>query len=722
MTFVIIKTEDDSNSKFYPLDLKKTLLDIRKKLETDKIINDELLFSKKIDDEFCEIVLESEKGFLLEHIVDVTNDNSKCILYLRKKKSSLDWNILNNKYNLDYGCIMSFDGNKRVNKKAFKMKNCELIYIGDKGYKKDKIGFISKEDWMKKTNLFINDDDDINIDILNFVKVGFSYSQNENFNEEIKSVYKYLEVGKVLLRFHEHLEPTEEFIKAVDNAAISENPREEFKKIIEEYGQFIPTEVILGGRVYFKDVKKSSENSASREVSANINKILEGNYSSTKKISKFYNFNFIKLLGGKHPDGKNFDDAAEKDWIESLKDYQNWECIEYRNPISIFQFISNDLRKKSFMSIGKKILYTGTEDCDYDLCMPGMYRNIGLNDMSSCITRIIQKNKDADCDIFATVIDTEDSKNVFFNCQIYYNAKGVPSIIIHGIQKEFHSYKYKLKVGVMIIGYDIDFSFILSDTRVELIKEECYSQNQYSKKLYLEYDLYDLIAKKNSFFGIPVLSDLNFSKHSFTIGHNFCNTQLDIEDEEEEEDIEEGKGRGKGGRGRGRGKGRGRGRGRGRGKGRGKEGRMMEIDRDSKSTINIFSYCSKTNCYIKLPKFTFYTFIILNNLSYSNFKLFSFDNKFNILGNKLFIDLKKKFTSRSISSLNSLNPRCVSLYLSEDKSYNPIFLNQNSEQIYIEYVECKCDKTCSICKDRTLRISEKDNAICIIYPLSISDK
>uniref|UniRef100_U9TBK7 Uncharacterized protein n=1 Tax=Rhizophagus irregularis (strain DAOM 181602 / DAOM 197198 / MUCL 43194) TaxID=747089 RepID=U9TBK7_RHIID len=147
MTFVIIKTEGDPNSKVYPLDLKKTLLDIRKQLE---IINDELFFLKKFDDEFHEISLKSEGDFLLEQVIGVTDDNSKRILYLRKKKSSFDWNILNNKYNLDYGCIMSFDGNKRVNKRAFKMKNCDIIDIGDKGYKKDKIGFDSKEDWMKK--------------------------------------------------------------------------------------------------------------------------------------------------------------------------------------------------------------------------------------------------------------------------------------------------------------------------------------------------------------------------------------------------------------------------------------------------------------------------------------------------------------------------------------------------------------------------------------------
>ena len=42
-----------------------------------------------------------------------------------------------------------------------------------------------------------------------------------------------------------------EFIEAVKDAIESGNPRN-FNKITEEFGQLIPTEVILGGRVYFK--------------------------------------------------------------------------------------------------------------------------------------------------------------------------------------------------------------------------------------------------------------------------------------------------------------------------------------------------------------------------------------------------------------------------------------------------------------------------------------
>ncbi|CAB5383625.1 unnamed protein product [Rhizophagus irregularis] len=669
------------------LNLKNNLSDIRKELKKFRIIDDTLLFTRKVssESEYSEVIREHEEISLLEQIIDkVVNDNSTDIFLYLMKNSIPDWNILNDKCKLDYGCTMSFDGIKRANKKAFTMENCDLTHIGSRGYKKDQFEFESKEDWMKKTNLFVNTDD---INVNSFVKyglsVGISYSQNVTFNEEVKSVYKYTELEKALLNFYGYLKPTEEFIKAVNDAIISENPREEFKEIIKEYGQFIPTKVIFGGRVYFKDVKKSSENSTSKVVSVNINKI-GVNYSNKKRNSKFYRFNHIKLLGGKHPDGKDFDENAEKDWIESLNDYQNWECIEYRNPISIFQFLPDDLRKKSFISIGKKILYTGTEYCDYFLYEPGIYRHfeLKLNKLPFHISRIIRKNKDADCDILATAIDAKNSENTFFNCKIFYNPEGKPSVIIHGIQKEFQFYrrKYELKVGLMIIGYDIDFSFILSDTSVELIKKEYDSSNQRefgSIKLPLEHDL---MTKNIPFFGIPILSNLNSSNDSLVIGHNFCNTRLDVE---------------------------------------------------SKYRLDAFSYCSKTNCFVRLPEFTFCTLIILNiptSLTYEllpfEFRTFEFSTYgfpelpyiSDILRNKPYINLKEKFARQSI---NNLDPKCVSLVLSGDNNYTPIYLNQSRDQITIEYVECRCNITCSICKEKTLKIStsNKDHASCSIFSL-----
>ncbi|PKC72656.1 hypothetical protein RhiirA1_452074 [Rhizophagus irregularis] len=572
---IIGDSSSQSSNKFCPLNLNNHFPDIRKELEDYNIINDIISFSKKENDEFAEVVREVEEKFQLKEIIEIINKvNSKSYYLYLMKNSSLSWNVLNEKCKLDYGRTMSIKGIERANKRAFIMKNCELIEIGAEGYKKDRLGFESKEDWMKKRNLFINVD---GINVRNFVEFGLSIgsSQINNYNEEIKSTYRYTEIGKVSLKLSkENLELTKDFKNDLMNAILSKD-HENFKKITEEYGQFIPTEVVLGGRVYFKDIGVSSESSVDKD------KIIEGsvsigssnakigsNSSDSKKKSKLYSSDCIRILGGNHPDGENFD---EKNWIGSLKNFQNWDCIEFKNPINIFQLLSYDLRKKLFISIGKKILYTSTKDFDYDLYEAGMYRIFELNDIPTYISRIIQ-NEDADCDIFASVINTDDSSNDFFNCQIFRASESKkPSVIIHGIQKKFRKHKkYKLKINIIIIGYDIEF---FSNNSVELIKETYNPQsNREFDSITLQLK-HKLIERNIPFFGIPILDNLNSSsdsKNSFIIGHNF---------------------------------------------------RIL----NNELKIDTFSYCTETNCYVNLPNFTFCTLFILNSPTFNSHELKSFE-------------------------------------------------------------------------------------------------
>lgn len=57
---------------------------------------------------------------------------------------------------------------------------------------------------------------------------------------------------------------------------------------------------------------------------------------------------------------------------------------------------------------------------DYYLYKPGICGTCVLKNMPQNISNVIM-NKDADCDIFAAVIDTEEDLNdTFFNCQILH--------------------------------------------------------------------------------------------------------------------------------------------------------------------------------------------------------------------------------------------------------------------------------------------------------------
>uniref|UniRef100_U9T519 MACPF domain-containing protein n=1 Tax=Rhizophagus irregularis (strain DAOM 181602 / DAOM 197198 / MUCL 43194) TaxID=747089 RepID=U9T519_RHIID len=395
---VFIKIIDNSPSQdnvIKKLNPDDHLFKIRKELESSNVINDNLLFSKKVNEEFGELKREDEEKFFLNETLTV--ENGQDTLYLTAKK----------------------ENSKEIN---------VFIKIIDNSLLQGHI--------MKKLNS----------------------------EDRLSEIRKELESGDVIN----------------DMLLFSKKENNEF-----------------------------GVGSSRANVGVDFN--------NSEKTSEFYNFNHIKLLGGKHPDDKNFD---EKAWIESLKDYQNWECIEFRNPISIFQLLDDELRKQTFETIGKRIIHTNTEDCVYHLNECGRHNVFELNNISQDILEIIH-DEEADCDVFASVYEAnENSKNVFFNCQILREPSAKPCIIIHGIRKDFKQCRYNLKVRIMISGYDTNFNFILPNTiGVKLIKNDYDPQNPckfHSIPLQQKLDL--MLAKNIPFFGIPVLENLT---KSLIIGHNF---------------------------------------------------------------------------------------------------------------------------------------------------------------------------------------------------------
>ncbi|GBC33766.2 kinase-like domain-containing protein [Rhizophagus irregularis DAOM 181602=DAOM 197198] len=396
---VIVKTigdPTDPTPKFIRLNLSDNLLSIRKKLEKDCIINDTLSFSKKLDHEFAEIIHE-DKFRLYDIIYKIESEN---ILYL-KHCSIPNWEYLNTLHKLDYGCIMTFDGIEKPKNRAFVMKNCELIN-SSMGYIKDSVEFKSIEERIKIINLFFHTND---ISVNNFIKLGMSIGslKNEKLNFESES----------------------------------ENPSEEFKQITKEYGQFIPGKVILGGRVLF------GKNITSGYLTIS-------NYLKGKSTS--YKYNYTKIIGGKQPDNENFDEIA---WFKTLKDYRNWEPIEFHNPVSIFQLLPIDLRRR------------------------------------------------IKCNIFATVIDVREKD--FFTYQVLYQSDGEPRLIIHCIQKKFKIRQCKLKIGWMIIGHCTDLSSLLldSDIQLKVLRNDFASNNQEMTQLLLDYPCDPIPIC----LGIPVLTN-----------------------------------------------------------------------------------------------------------------------------------------------------------------------------------------------------------------------
>lgn len=628
----------------------KNLSEIRNTLKEKTVMDDTLLFAKNKNNMLVEIPRDDENDYTLNGII------SDETLYLTKSLEP-DWRTLNKNHKLDYGRIVTLDKFEIADQRAFKLEACEMEKFGANGYRVENFKYSSSDDKMMKTNLFLTAD----ADVQDFVKLGISFgrSKNEKAKLEINSTCKFIELNKISLKLNK-LEPTAEFKEEVEKAIKSKNPKR-FREITEKFGQFISTEVNLGGRAYFKESKNFEENSkedankAAMSAGAGTSKIKVENTSIySKGNSSSFEYEFFKLLGGDSNCAKKFEEFNEEAWAQSLNDYSNWDCVKYKNPTSIFQLLPDNLRERIYLSVGKKILYLKTEDFDFNY-MSGKIGIFELRNIPQYISKILQDER-AKCNIFATVVDTGETKNVIFSWRIQYpsDKNEHPRIIIHCF-KGPKKHKYKLKVNWMIIGYDINFNFILSDFNIQLeVLEDQFealtsTPSKDNKKILDFKQDPDILC-----FGIPVLNKFSFSNNSLVIGHHF-----------------------------------------------------FKVQEKNKIGRYTFSYSLSDNNYVNLPTFTFYTLIIPNSPTSNAYGTLPFEClKFRL----------KKHNSLKATELNSLKSNCTSLmpkYISllstGENNCGPILLKQKFNEIKAKYLK-SCEKEACIC-----RKNRKNDLECVFF-------
>ncbi|CAB4483674.1 unnamed protein product [Rhizophagus irregularis] len=573
-TAVKIKVRKDGlDSEFICLKLGENLSNIRQELEkTHLLINDTLLFAKGTS----EIQRKSEKDFFIDEIIEEIGDDK--FINLKKNPShDYDLKILKDELKLEYGRKIISDGNIKIaKKKAFILNVKDFEVCKEKGIGTERREFNSSEYNESITELTLNGD----INAQGFAKFGLSYGKSKNGTSEVEkiTICHYTYVDKISLKFKSDekkiwFEPTEEFKDEIENAIKIDMHRErlnKFKDITEKFGQFISNEVLIGGRAYF--LKKENLGKFSKKKNKNFSTIIEAMSSNagitytSGKLTENANCSKVecfKLIGGRSYKLKNFNESI---WIKSLVDFKNWDCIEYKNPVSIFQLLPNELRKRIFKSIGKRILYNDPGEVYTYKPNKGNGNAFNLKNIPTYIADII-KEGDAECNIFATVIDTGDSKKVFFNCQILWTPNRNPRLIIHCNKNS--NKEYNLKIGLMVVGYDINFDFINSDSNIHFeVKENKIkaSKSMYYKKILILDDSFTEEYKEyeeHICLGIPVLRELKPSLDSLVIGHHFFNYQ-----------------------------------------------------KNNRIGTYTFSYCLEKNQYVELPEFTFHTLIISN---YHNF-------------------------------------------------------------------------------------------------------
>lgn len=446
-----VKVKEEKNRcSLVRLDIGNKLQRIREILEEDENIkmDNKLYFfdsTKSTDNKY---VTPGDEDHI--KLMDIINDNDNALCLIPKKKK--DYSQFKDKLKFDFGRILTPN---KIKIEISKEKLVETMKIEESPPVSRVDGkivdFNSESEWYDKIEKFFNNKDEM----MNYGPTGLSFSK-----------YKYTKIPKITLKFCE-LKPTPDFIEEVKNALKLKNQSEiyeNFNKIYEKFGQFIPTEVTLGGICY-------------------------------KKGSK------VTTIGGNR---QNNNEEFDKDeWIESLDKNNTWKNIEFRNPKSIFDLLDDDkLREEVYKFFGKKILHR-----DYILykCRLEYGKKQKVKLSLDSIFEIINYKK-ADCSIFAEAVDEEGKEVDFINCLIYHPKNEKPQLIIQCFQKkQKRSNSLKLKIYFMIVGYDIHFNLKnfnnFNKTRLEVLAN-------------------DRVFDKGSFpLGISVLKEeLN---KSIVIGHYF---------------------------------------------------------------------------------------------------------------------------------------------------------------------------------------------------------
>ncbi|CAB5379062.1 unnamed protein product [Rhizophagus irregularis] len=492
---ITVQIGDDNSQQLVHLNLKDKLSSIRGKLEHHSMIkmDDALLFAKRNNQNYALIAREEEDKIIFAENMDTENK----ILYLRKNsvRSDITVKIVSLPNLNDYSSSnVNFNLKDKLSSIREKLKQSNVKMNDTLSFANSSMAEISREDEEK---IILKEIIDTKSNTLYLIKPDYQFLINKLKLEygrtsisldrankkafkikdyditEIADEHKYT---KIDLKEGQFMEKDIFLFEDIDtnkrttvvDAIESKDPRK-FRKITEEFGKFVPKEeVILGARAYFVDTNTGD---------------------SSKNRTRYTNF---KLIGGKKFISKDFN---ETEWRESLEEFRNWDCIKIKNPTSIFYHLPENLREEILSLVGKKILYLSTESYEYKLLKPGSHKILELKNVSKDILEILQ-DKNADCSIFATVVDKKKANNDIFNCQIFWPPNQEPKLIIHCIQKKF---KEHFNIQIKVERHDYSAS-----------------KNQTQK--------YPLESDSTHCFGIPVLRKLDDSNNSLVIvGHQFYN-------------------------------------------------------------------------------------------------------------------------------------------------------------------------------------------------------
>ncbi|CAG8726677.1 12090_t:CDS:2, partial [Racocetra fulgida] len=357
--FGFFGTRNSSNTvpKDHPTDI---VIHKDKKQETQETYHGDIMFDMKLSET---IPIKEEKNLIISDII--FSDGQ---IHILKDANKISLSQFVNKHKLLYGCY--FTPNKLIErvpqKQAFQLKEGNTVKINmvDKGLERNKMKCKKGIEEIFAKNFVL--DGNVNIPLpwaLTSLEFGIDIknSNEEKSNMEESYEYTYVNLAKCSIFIsHDDIEPTKEFIDAIENALKQQTVEQKLnaiKIISQEFGFIckIQNQVDL----HSKTCTDSKEINYDVFLSYNAN---ESSSNSTNCVSEKY-----RVVGGDETIMPGIDDTEnQKKWLKTLRHFDKWKPINYSDIIIVYELLDNKLQAQLLELLGHVVLHSGTNEVAFD--------------------------------------------------------------------------------------------------------------------------------------------------------------------------------------------------------------------------------------------------------------------------------------------------------------------------------------------------------------------
>ncbi|KAF0492914.1 hsp70 family protein [Gigaspora margarita] len=530
------------------LDKRKFLTKIRKELESISKENYYYMCSDCcfLNQNKALIPKSEEDKFTLGQILLI--DKGRDILNIHREHDNDDYDLIKrmrNKYG--YGFITRNGSVNKAECRAFTFTENPKHYnhqILRGGYDEERLICKNEFHELCKRNFIIFGNVTT---ILPWVSVFFGINRNVSLDKlrkyETATEYKCTKMRRVSINVSKNrISVTKEFKGDVENA-LKENDQDirvsKLKDIAERYGYFYADTIYFGGVIVEKIEQTNhldeSVNTKTHNLAAGINsKLANAGLDVTLESvqnTRMETDNTKSHLTIKGGDESKFKPDDYQDWINSLKDPETWDIIEYHGIHSIFSLLDSELQSRVLKSLGKRVLKTKVDEIHYSTENEQYVHQLAgdLEDIYNI----------RDCQIFTTIMKEKVDRHIFSSYVSYDGSFDKPIIIINRApsNRRPRSKYITIRIGWIVVGYPRNtFDFDLSNQIV--IESEKYESNQdfvinlqFRNRYVLTtcvFDQTETLQEDTSTSGMSLISDIsqsNIRECKLVVGSFFSPSQ-----------------------------------------------------------------------------------------------------------------------------------------------------------------------------------------------------